>query len=273
MKRAKKQAEASARLKTSIISNINHEFRTPLAAILGYAEILHEEVGGVQQEFTEYIRQNGQRLRDTLDAMLDLSRFEASKSKLTLERLDLNQAAQETVQPMAHLAEKKGVSLQVVTEDNAVYAMLDPAAAQTVLRHLVSNAIKFTEHGEVTVTVERQHDAVCLSVRDTGIGIGEAFLPELFEAFKQESTGVARLHEGSGLGLALTRRLVEAMNGRIEVETERGVGTTFHVYFPTIAAGRHATPAHQTRADHPPVGNVSAPQALIPQTSGASALS
>ena len=149
-------------------------------------------------------------MRDTLDAMLDLSRLEANESELSLERLDLNQVVQGSMQPMMHLAKKKGIALRAMTGDDATYVMLDPVATQTVLRQLVSNAIKFTEHGKVAVKVERQGDAVCLSVRDTGIGIGEAFLPELFEAFKQESTGVARLHEGSGLGLALTKRLVEA---------------------------------------------------------------
>ena len=171
---------------------------------------------------------------------------------------------------MKHLVDKKGVSLRVVAGVGPAYAMLDPAATQTVLRQLVSNAIKFTEQGEITVRVEKQCDAVCLSVRDTGIGIGEAFLPELFEAFKQESMGVARLHEGSGLGLALTKRLVEGMNGRIEVETERGVGTTFSVYFPTPVAECDAVPINQTRKDRLPVGNMSTLHPLTPRTSSAS---
>ena len=182
------------------------------------------------------------------------------------------------MQPMLPLAKKKGLLLHVTTGDHPAYALLDPAAVETLLRQLVSNAIKFTERGEITLEVKAEEEAICLSVCDTGVGIGEAFLPQLFEAFKQESTGAARLHEGSGLGLALAKRLVEAMNGRIVVETERGVGTAFHIYFPYATSERPFASDGKPRTDRLPASSLparssSAPHAPTRRPAGAASQS
>lgn len=244
---AKEKAEASAQLKATILDNISHEIRTPLTAILGYAQILSEEVGEDLCEFAEYISQNGERLQKTLDAILVLSQFESDKMPFCLKPVDLGQAVAGVARRFQSAAEAKGITLRQSRPPATVEAMLDPSALERVLDNVVSNAIKFTEHGEVTIEVEQAPHGVCITVRDTGIGIGDAFLPHLFEAFKQESGGLSRTHEGSGLGLTITRSLVERMGGTIKVESRQGEGTTFTVCFP------EAMPERDEAAS--PIGN------------------
>ena len=250
---AKERAEASAQLKSTILDNISHEIRTPITAILGYSQILSEEVGGGLQEFADYILRNGERLQKTLNAILDLSQLEADEMPLLLEPTDLGQAATEALSRFRPEAEAKGLALRYSGPASAVAARLDPLALGRVLDHLVGNAVKFTERGEVVVEAGGASSGAYLEVRDTGIGIGEAFLPHLFEAFKQESDGLSRTHEGSGLGLTVARHLVERMGGTIHVESRKGEGTTFVVRFPSAARegqGR-ARPATSGSADRP----------------------
>ncbi len=229
---ARDRAEESARLKTAILTNMSHEIRTPLAAILGYAQILSGEVGAQQQEFVDFIEQNGQRLMSTLNAILDLSRLEAEDLSVSRQPVNLVDASLHTVALFGPMARKKGLVLRADGMQPEVVAHVDRAAVDRILNNLVGNAIKFTEAGEVAITVEADGEWVRLCVQDTGVGIGEAFLPKLFEAFKQESSGLSRSHNGSGLGLAITRRLVQIMGGRIEVTSEKGKGTRFTVFLP-----------------------------------------
>ena len=239
---AKEKAEESARLKATILDNISHEIRTPITAILGFAQILATELDAAQQEFVTYIEENGQRLLGTLNAILDLSNMETDTLPMELERVDLEVAAQHATDLFQLMAARKGLTLRTDVKETAS-ASVDRAAIDQILTNLVGNAIKFTEEGEVVVEVGvAAHRAYC-RVRDTGIGIGAAFMPHLFEAFKQESTGLARSHEGSGLGLAITRRLVEAMQGTISVESEKGHGAVFTVSFPEVAAEGRIAPA------------------------------
>ncbi|WP_457652408.1 ATP-binding protein [Rhodocaloribacter sp.] len=229
---ARDRAEESARLKTAILTNMSHEIRTPLAAILGYAQILSGEVGEQQQEFVDFIEQNGRRLMSTLNAILDLSRLEAEDLAVSRQPVNVVAAALHTVALFKPMARKKGLTLRAEGARPEAVAHVDRAAVDRILNNLVGNAIKFTDEGEVVITVEMDRKWVRLSVEDTGVGIGEAFLPKLFEAFKQESSGLSRSHNGSGLGLDITRRLVQIMDGRIEVTSEKGKGTRFTVWLP-----------------------------------------
>lgn len=233
---AKEQAEELARLKSAFLTNMSHEIRTPITAIMGYAQVLSEEVGEKHQEFVDYINENGKRLLNTLNAILDLSKLQSDAMELHVEPVDLAEAARSAVNLFAPMAAKKDIALRSELSADAAEALLDRAAVDRILSNLVGNAIKFTEEGEVVVQVGVERGGVRLTVRDTGIGISEDFIPHLFDDFKQESTGLARSHEGSGLGLAITRQLVEAMGGMITVESQQGEGSAFTVAFPSTAS-------------------------------------
>ena len=233
---AKERAEESARLKSTILTNISHEVRTPISGIMGYAQILIEELNDHHQEFAGYIQENAKRLMSTMRSILDLSKIESNSIEMALVPLDLGSTVRAEVNLLRPIAKKKGLSLQTCLPSEKVVAHLDEAALARILQNLVENAVKFTSEGSVTVEADKLDDGVYIKVRDTGIGISKEFLPDLFSEFKQESTGLARDHQGSGLGLAITKRLVEAMNGTISVESEKNRGTTFIASFPDALA-------------------------------------
>jgi PAS domain S-box-containing protein len=229
--RGRAAAEEMARLKSSFLANMSHEIRTPLTAVLGYADLLSEEVSPEQRELVDLITRGGHRLLDTLNSVLDLSRLEADGVHPHLAPLDLGAEVAQSLRMLAPLAEQRGLSLSLTAEPN-VTAALDGACLARIVTNLVGNAIKFTEEGGVQVTVAADGPEARLVVADTGIGIPRNFLPYLFDEFRQETTGQARSHEGSGLGLAITERLVRIMGGRIEVQSRRPGGSTFTVTFP-----------------------------------------
>ena len=228
---AKEQAEESARLKSTILTNISHEIRTPISGIIGYAQILVEELDNQHREFAGYIQENAKRLMSTMRSILDLSKIESNSITMNLRPLNLGSMVHTEVDLLRPLAERKELALQTCLPSEDVVAHLDEAALARILQNLVENAVKFTFEGTITVEAGVLGNGVYVKVRDTGIGIGKEFLPDLFGEFKQESTGLTRDHQGSGLGLAITKRLVEAMNGTISVESEKNRGTTFTATF------------------------------------------
>lgn len=245
---AKEQAERVLQIKSSILDNMNHEFRTPVAAMQGYAQILSSEVQGELQEFARLIDQSGARLMRTLDAVHQLSRLETDDLNLNPAPLNLMQVAREAQQRFAPAAAQKGLSLRLdAPTGKRVGALLDASVVVRVLDYLVDNAVKFTEEGEVVLEVGQHADQVTLRLRDTGVGIDRAFLPHLFEAFTQESTGLTRSHDGIGIGLAIAKRLVELLNGSISVESEKGVGSVFTVRLPVAVLPPRQIPMRMTR--------------------------
>ena len=237
------RAEATDRVKSAILNNMSHELRTPLTAILGFTEVLSTEVEVRHQEFVDYIDQNGRRLLDTLNAILDLATLESRMMVLDHQPTNIVEAARRAVSLFKAAADEKGLALRVEALPEVI-AVTDPKALDRVLYQLLSNALKFTDEGEVVVGVAAEAGQVCIQVCDTGIGINEKFLPEVFEAFKQESEGLSRNHEGSGLGLTLTQCLVHLMDGSIHAESVQGQGSTFSVTLPlTLAASEMAVPS------------------------------
>ena len=236
---ARERAEELLEAKTNFLNNMSHELRTPLASIIGFAEVLEEEGDGQQQEFAGRIAESGERLQATLDSVLGLARLDAREEEgdLQLEPASVTEAAEEAASVHRPAAEEKGLSLDVdlPPEKRTARARVDVGALHRVLDNLIGNAVKFTEEGGVTVGVRARPQQVLLYVEDTGIGMGDDFQDELFEDFTQESTGLTRTHEGSGLGLSITRRLVEQMDGAITVDSARGEGTTFTVRLCRVA--------------------------------------
>ncbi len=230
---AKEQAEEASRLKSAVLANMNHEIRTPLTSVTGFAELLEERLEGESKTFAEKIRVSGERLVRTLDSVLALSRLEAGNYEMKREDVSLTEVVDETVRLIRPVAEQEPVALEAHLPDGPVEGRWNEGALNRILENLVENAIKFTpEGGTVDVRVWGEGSTAILEVRDTGVGISEDSLPMMFEAFKQESEGKGREYEGSGLGLSIVKRLTEALGGTVEVESEKGEGSCFTVRLP-----------------------------------------
>ncbi|MFB6230991.1 MAG: PAS domain S-box protein [Salinibacter sp.] len=229
---AKEEAEAAAQLKSAMLANMSHEIRTPLTSITGFAEILEEQLEGRARVFAEKVYQSGTRLQQTLESVLQLSRLEAGTYNLDREPVDLSAVVEDTVALLRPQANEKDLSLQVSCESN-LEGWWSEAALNRILENLLENAIKFTpEGGDVYVRARTEGDDTVLAVEDTGIGISDEALPDIFQAFKQESEGMNREYEGTGLGLSIVDRLVAALGGTVDVETEEESGTRFSVRLP-----------------------------------------
>ena len=229
---AKEQAEIAADMKSALLNNVSHELRTPLASIIGFAHVVAEEVPPEQKEFIEIIEQNGQRLLNTLNNILDLAQLKSRGLTSRPEIFDAAAEVRETVRSLEIMARLKNLPLLVYTPDERVECKLDRNHLSRTLTNLLGNAIKFTETGHVSVHLDYDDDTITLIVKDTGIGISESFKPFLFQEFRQESTGNDRSFGGNGLGLAITRHLVGMMGGTISAESRRNAGTTFTVRIP-----------------------------------------
>ncbi len=226
------------RLKSEFLANMSHELRTPLNGILGFSELLVDErIGPLspkQREYIQDIHECGKHLLQLINNVLDLSKVEAGKMDVHPESFAPGALIAAVYSVIVPLARKRQITLHPPAGSLDDTVWLDPQKFKQILFNLLSNAVKFTEPGgQVHVLVEPVGpERWRLAVRDTGVGIDEADLGRLFQAFSQLDAGLARRHEGTGLGLALTRKLVELQGGRIDVQSRRGAGTTFTVQLP-----------------------------------------
>ncbi|WP_051141357.1 PAS domain S-box protein [Salisaeta longa] len=233
LQEAKTKAEEAARLKNAMLANMSHEVRTPLTAILGFSEVLADELAAEHERFARLIHQSSNRLLRTLNAVLDLARLDAQAYAMHTERLDIRELIRDTVAMLEAQADENNVTLTVHLPDAPLQGTYDKNAIERVLTNLLGNAIKFTPPGgTVQVRAERTDGWATIAVEDTGIGISKAFMETIFEAFTQESEGTNRTYEGTGLGLSITKRLVEAHDGTIAIESTKGEGTTVTVQLP-----------------------------------------
>jgi signal transduction histidine kinase len=233
IREAKEEAEEASRLKTAMLANMSHELRTPLTAINGFAEILMEGLEGPMRRFAEKIHKSGERLLETLRSVLRLSQLEAGTFEIEPETVDLVDAVQETTRRFAPEAEEHRIALQSNLPDGPACAWAADSAVARIVENLLENAIKFTpEGGTVEIRVREEEDEGVLEVEDTGIGIESEAIPRVFEPFRQESEGFDREYEGTGLGLSVTKELVDALDGALRVDSEKGEGTRFVVRLP-----------------------------------------
>jgi len=234
IRQAKDEAEEAARLKSIMLANMSHEVRTPLTSMIGLSGLLTKQLEGRAAKLARLIQKSGKRLEETMESALQLSQLEAGSYTPAHTTLSLPSLARRIVDEFELDAKDSGVSLQVETPGKPTEAYVDEMAVRRVISNLVDNAIKFTpENGHVTIrTYAKDSNMVTVEVEDTGVGISEEALPRIFQAFQQESEGLTREYEGVGLGLSIVRKLVEALGGRIEVDTEKGRGTCMSVHLP-----------------------------------------
>lgn len=251
---AKEDAEEANRLKSAFLANMSHEIRTPLTSIIGFAEAIGEAISLPANEegndgpvfanesaeevrqFAQLIERSGERLLETLNSVLDLSKLEAGSMHFELQSVDAAREVKETVELFERRAAEKEVEVNAEIPDSPLWTQADRGALERILTNLLSNAVKFTEPGgSVFARCGPGSETVTFEIEDTGVGIDPDFLPHLFDAFEQESTGHDRNHEGSGLGMAVTKRLVDRMDGTIEVESQPGEGTCFTIDLPAAS--------------------------------------
>ena len=240
--RARDEAERMSRAKSAFLANMSHELRTPLNAIIGFAELLHDRIVTPDmpehQDFLGDILKSGLHLLQLINDILDLSKVEAGKLEFYPSPISLVQLVGEVTAALRPQAEAKGLALSSELDPAVESLTLDASRLKQILFNFLSNAVKFTDHGRVLVRARPEDgDKVRLEVADTGVGIPASELERLFVDFQQLDVTASKRHQGTGLGLALTRRLVEAQGGTVGVTSRVGEGSTFHAILP-----RHATP-------------------------------
>jgi signal transduction histidine kinase/CHASE3 domain sensor protein len=241
------QGERLARankVKTDFLASMSHELRTPLSAILGFADLLmtspREQLSPRARESLERIKRNGDHLLGLINDVLDLAKAEAGRIEVRLAPVNIAQLARACVAEVDSLSSGKDVRLLVDAGDQSVgsstiVTVTDAKRVHQILLNLLSNALKFTDKGEVALTVRALPNEVHLAVRDTGIGIPAHAMSELFQDFHQLEAGDGRRYDGTGVGLALSRRLARALGGEIEVRSREGEGSVFTLVLPRLS--------------------------------------
>ncbi|HEY3216186.1 MAG TPA: ATP-binding protein [Candidatus Eisenbacteria bacterium] len=237
------EAEAASRLKDEFLATVSHELRNPLAPILAWTQLLRS--GSLDREKTlravEAIERSARSQVQLIDDLLDVSSAASGTFRLDMRPIELASVVRAAVESQRPASEVKQIELQLDLDQRPTMISGDAERLQQVVWNLLSNAIKFSPSaGRVQVVLQRDRSRVVLSVSDTGQGIDPAFLPHVFEPFRQEASGSARYHRGLGLGLSIVRHIVELHGGEITAHSEgRGKGSTFQVELPTLAIGEH----------------------------------
>ena len=235
------QLEVANKHKSDFLANMSHELRTPLNAIIGFSEALSDRMFGdindKQAEYLKDIHESGRHLLSLINDILDLSKIEAGRMELDLSDFHLPSTVSNAVTLIRERAQRHGIALDVCIDERLGAVQADERKVKQILLNLLSNAVKFTpDGGRIEVSANLDTDKVSLAVKDTGVGIAAEDQSALFEEFKQFGKDRSRKAEGTGLGLALTKRLVELHGGRIAVESAAGKGSTFHVMLPLRAS-------------------------------------
>ena len=223
-------------LKSEFLASMSHELRTPLNSIIGFADVLLEGLDGELNERMEedvrLIRQSGAHLRELIGDILDMSKIEAGKMELRYEDINIIQMAQDIMKTAHPLAQEKSLELLLDLDDSIEEIKADRTRLRQVLWNIMGNAIKFTEKGSVTLRIAAKDDHALVSVKDTGIGISESHIPIVFEQFRQVDGSMERVIGGTGLGMPISKRLVELHGGQIWVESVVDQGSTFFFTIP-----------------------------------------
>jgi PAS domain S-box-containing protein len=232
------ELERASRLKSDFLANMSHELRTPLTSILGFSSILQKQIFGVlnskQQIYVHQIYQSGQHLLGLINDVLDLSKVEAGQLHLELAPIVVNELCEKTLGLVSEQARMRELTVHSEIEPNLEPVMADELRLRQMLLNLLSNAIKFShEGGDIGLSVQQGDDYLRLTIWDNGIGIPEDKQHLLFHPFQQVDGSLSRRHEGTGLGLALTKKLAELHGGTVEMASKEGEGSRFTICLPT----------------------------------------
>ena len=236
---AKEEAERANKSKSEFLANMSHELRTPLNAVIGFSQLMASEFFGAHsdpryREYAQDIYDSGRHLLEVINDILDLSKAEAGQLKLDQEMVDIGRTIGAAVRIVRVRAEEAGLALVVNCADEDLVLWGDERKIKQILLNLLSNAIKFTPAGgciEISAAIDRQQ-GLCVSVRDTGIGVQSDDIPKMIEPFVQLDAGANRRYQGTGLGLSLVKAFMELHGGRLVIESAPGRGTTASVIFP-----------------------------------------
>ena len=225
-------------MRKDFVANVSHELKTPITSIKGFAETLLDgaaEEPEIRTQFLNIIFEESKRIEHLIEDLLVLSKLEKDESEINVEHIEVDYMLDDILPVIEQQAQKKSIKIDVDIEPN-ITLEADEEKMKQILFNLLMNAISYTpEKGSVSVKINEEEDDVCFTVQDTGIGISEQDLPRIFERFYRVDKDRSRETGGTGLGLAIVKHIVEVHEGKIEVDSELGKGTTFKVYIPKEA--------------------------------------
>jgi signal transduction histidine kinase len=232
-----RQLEIANKHKSEFLANMSHELRTPLNAIIGFSEVLLErlfgELNAKQDDYLKDIHSSGRHLLSLINDILDLAKIEAGRMELDTSTFNLASALSNAMTLVRERAQRHGIALELQVDPRLGEITADERKFKQIVVNLLSNAVKFTpDGGRIDINARRDDDKLVIAVRDTGIGIAEQDQATVFEEFRQVGRDYTNKQEGTGLGLALTRKFVELHGGRIGLKSEPGKGSTFTFSIP-----------------------------------------
>ena len=232
----KKQLDESNRLKTIFLSNMSHELRTPLNSVIALSGVLNRRLSGKLPEeeygYLDVIERNGKQLLELINDILDLSRIEAGREEIEINRFNVRELINEVVELIDSQANQKNISLSCLLENDLTPIKSDYVKCRHILQNIVANAVKFTEEGGVEISTEETPEFIRIMVSDTGIGIDQEQIHHIFDEFRQADGSNSRRYGGTGLGLAIAKKYAEMLGGSIDVESVRGKGSKFTLNLP-----------------------------------------
>lgn len=232
------RAEQAESVKKEFLAQISHEIRTPLNIIINYTDLIRDELSEYINDETELffnaIEVDSKRLIRTIDLMLNMSTLKNGNYKSTKENFDIENVLSTVLSDFRLEAQDKNLDLLFEKDASNKIVSADRYAVQQVFIHLISNALKFTEHGFIKVKTYNEAEYVCTDIEDTGRGISDDYIAKLYEPFSQEDHGFSRRYDGNGLGLAVVKKYLQLNNGKIKVQSRIGQGTIFTVKFKTM---------------------------------------
>ncbi len=241
LRQAMEAAQAADRIKSAFLATMSHELRTPLNSIIGFTGIMLQGLTGPlnpeQQKQMTMVQNSSRHLLSLINDVLDISKIEAGQLVLSNSSFDLRSSLDKMTKLVSPLAEKKGIELRLGLPDVPATITTDQRRLEQVILNLLNNAVKFTERGHVGISCRSENGHLLLTFSDTGIGMRQEELPNLFQPFHQIDTGLARKREGTGLGLSICKKIVDIMGGSIDVESRWGQGSAFIVRLPQQAGG------------------------------------